>query len=529
MDFRLAALALAGAAALTVSGHVGAQAGPFAGSTIAWTQKHVAANSSAPGFLSEIASFDSLTRTIWVAGVTGVDVLNASTGVSLGFIDTRAFGSINSVAIHGGIAAVALEATDRKLPGQVLLFDTTTRSLAAGINQIAVGSLPDMLTFTPDGSRLLVANEGTPNWASGGVNDYGQVQTIAANGTRSLGYASAAEQAAKDPVGSVSIIDMASRTVVATPNFTSVSPTGSNLRANTGMDLEPEYIAVNAAGTKAFVTLQEANAMGVIDLTTNTATKLIGLGAKDHGVDGNEIDPLDTGSVVDFKKYANVRGLYMPDGAATFQIGGKTYVVMANEGDFREDDLDRVAGTTFGGAGDLARLRVSSTDSSNGGNLFAAGARSFSIRDEDGNLVFDSGSTLDREAAARGIYDDARSRDKGVEPEGVELMHIDGKLYAFIGLERTLRGAVAVFDITDPVNATFVTMLLTNGTEIRPEGLTGFTMDGFHYLAVTSEGSSFATSGTTLFALAPVSEPGTYAMLLAGLGVVGAIARRRRV
>jgi hypothetical protein len=310
--------------------------------------------------------------------------------------------------------------------------------------------------------------------------------------------------------------------------FGSVTPVASNMGLNVrqpGMDFEPEYIAINKAGTKAFVSLQENNALGIIDLATNSTTKVVGLGSKDFNQTGNEIDPRNAGGAV-FKTYEGVKGLYMPDGLATYQVGGKGYVVLANEGDLREDGADGALASTFGATGDLASLRVVN-DISSTGNLYAVGARSFSIRDEDGNLVYDSGSILDREAAKLNIYADSRSPEKGMEPEGVELITIGGRTYAFIGLERTSSGAVAVFDITVPESASFVRMLQTNTTERRPEGLKGFTMDGMHYLAVTSEGSNFASSGTTLFALAPVPEPSTYALMLAGLAGVLALSRRR--
>ena len=114
------------------------------------------------GQFSEISSFDAQTNTLWVAGVIGVDVLNARNGALIQHIDTSAWGSINSVAIHNGIAAFAIESSVRTDPGVVKLFDTSTRALASGSNSFTVGALPDMLTFTPNGSKLLVANEASP-------------------------------------------------------------------------------------------------------------------------------------------------------------------------------------------------------------------------------------------------------------------------------------------------------------------------------------------------------------------------------
>src|SRR5690606_34864980 len=307
-----------------------------------WTHAH-----ATPDQVSEIPAFDKRTNTIWIAGVVGVDVLDADTGALIEHIDVTPHGYINSVAIHNGLAAFAIESLgDRRLPGTVLFYNTRTRAPAHGINQVEVGSLPDMLTFTHDGSKLLVANEGTPN----AIAD--------------------APYVAPDPVGSVSIIDMESRTLIATADMTGVPTSGSHLRTNTGMNFEPEYVAVDAEGEKAFVTLQEANGIGVIDLKENRFTQVIGLGAKDFSLPGNQIDPLDNG-VVDFIS-APVKGLYMPDSIAAYEWRGRTYTVMANEGDFREDNGDRSAASSFGAVAPLNRLRVSNVDSSTG-NLFAAG------------------------------------------------------------------------------------------------------------------------------------------------------------
>jgi len=249
------------------------------------------------------------------------------------------------------------------------------------------------------------------------------------------------------------------------------------------------------------VTVQEANAIAVLDLSLNAFTEIIGLGAKDFSVPGNEFDPKDNDGTIEFIN-ANAHGLYMPDGVASYKWRGRTYLVLANEGDFREDNADRAAaGSTYGAASPLDRLRVSNRDSSPG-NLFAAGARSMSIREADGELevVYDSGSILDTEAHRRHIYDDGRSRDKGVEPEGVALLSIRGRTYAFVGLERTTTAAVAVFDVTDPYNATFLDMIVTTG-DLSPEGLSAFAYRGNFYLAIANEVRAADETGahTTLY------------------------------
>jgi hypothetical protein len=216
-----------------------------------------------------------------------------------------------------------------------------------------------------------------------------------------------------------------------------------------------------------------------------------------------------------------VSGLYQPDGIASYTVGGQTFLVMANEGDSRVDGADEARGSAYGATGELARITVSTLDSS-AGNLVAFGARSFSIRDEDGNIVFDSGNQLDQQAIARGLYDDGRSDNKGVEPEGVALATIGGRTYAFIGLERTTTSAVAVYDITDPAHASFVDMIVGMG-DVSPEGLTTFQQGGLSYLAVANE----VSGSTSVYSLTPVPEPATYALMLAGLAGVLALSRRR--
>ena len=123
-----------------------------------------------------------------------------------------------------------------------------------------------------------------------------------------------------------------------------------------------------------------------------------------------------------------------------------------------------------------------------------------SIRDAEGTLVYDSGSILDTEANNRRIYDDGRSRDKGVEPEGVALLDIAGRTYAFVGLERTTSSAIAVFDVTNPYDARFLDLIVTPG-DLSPEGLAAYKFRGTFYLAIANEvrATGATTTHTTLY------------------------------
>jgi hypothetical protein len=66
-------------------------------------------------------------------------------------------------------------------------------------------------------------------------------------------------------------------------------------------------------------------------------------------------------------------------------------------------------------------------------------------------------------------------------------------------------------------------MIVTDG-DVAPEGLHTYTMGGTHYLAIANE----VSGTTTVYSLAPVPEPETYALMLAGLALIGFMARRRR-
>ena len=238
----------------------------------------------------------------------------------------------NSVAIHDGIVAVALQQVDpnKTSPGVVKFFDTDGNFL----NQLTVGALPDMLVFSHNGRWLLVANEGEPS-------SY-QVPGSLDN----------------DPEGSVSIIDMRrgaallTQDDVRTATFDDSIPkrNASSIRiygpgASLAQDLEPEYIAVSHDSKTAWVTLQENNAIAILDIEKGKFTRLVGLGFKDHFLAGSGLDASDQDLAVDngsLKDGINIEtwpvfGMYQPDGIASYRVGNETYLVMANEGDTRAD------------------------------------------------------------------------------------------------------------------------------------------------------------------------------------------------
>lgn len=416
-----------------------------------------------------------------------VDLSVPSAPVLVTSIDLSSYGkAANSVAFYNGYLAAAVEDDDKQANGAVVFFDGN----GSFVNQVEVGALPDMVTFTPDGNKVLTANEGEPD------DDY-----------------------AVDPVGSVSVIDVSggipgvTQANVTTIDFSafnnalldeSIRIFGPN--ATVAQDLEPEYIAVSSNSKTAYVTLQENNALAIINLM-DYSVKLKGLGFKNHQLPGNEFDASDDAEEIELLSWP-VYGMYLPDAIGFAKLSGMNYLITANEGDARDYDgfaevervgdlvLDNVAfpDGDIQNEANLGRLNVTTTlgDTDNDGDydqLYSFGARSFTIWTTSGNLVYDSGNWLEQITA--GLYPENfncsntnntlknRSDDKGPEPEGLTIASILDRTYLFLGLERI--SGIMVFDITDPLNPVFVQHALnrdfsadpeeTDAGDLGPEGL----------------------------------------------------------
>lgn len=460
---------------------------------------------------AEITAYDAASKRLFVVnGANGtVDVLDLAAPSApklLGTISVTTMGkTVNSVAVHDGLVALAIESAVKTDAGTVAFYNAADLKL---INSVKVGALPDMLVFTPDGSKVLVANEGEPS-------GYGVAGTT-------------------DPEGSVSVITVnrGGAPSVASADFRSFNGQEAALRAqgirifgpnaSAAQDFEPEYITVSEDGKTAYVTLQENNAIAIVDVATAKVTSVKPLGFKDHNLAGFGMDASDedggtnTNSGTPVVKIGPqpVKGMYLPDAIASYTVDGKHYLLTANEGDARADwpgfnEETRIrahctAGldpSVFPNAGNatfdsnLGRLRVTNTPNGGGsGNLgknaagqctelYTFGGRSFSIWDTDIKRVYDSGDEFERRTSAlpnakfnasndnNNLED--RSASKGPEPEGVVVGKFGDKQYAFVGLERI--GGVMVYDITRPASASFVTYLNTRDGDkgdLGPEGLT---------------------------------------------------------
>lgn len=466
---------------------------------------------------AEIIAFDKGSNRLFVANSTAsaVEILDFSNPVNITpikTVDISSFGAINSIAVKDGIVALAIEDAVPTLDGYIIFMDTDGNV----ISQVTAGALPDMITFTPDGKKVLAANEGEPE------TDYNT-----------------------DPEGSITIVDISggvasvTQANVTTANFTSFNSQLATLRSqgvriygpgsNVAQDLEPEYITVSTDSKTAWVICQENNALAVVDIDNSTVTSILPLGFKDHSLAENALDASDRSGEPLLGAWP-VKGMYQPDAIASYSVGGKTYIVTANEGDAREynaiEEEERVKDLKLDPAKfpfenllkkdhNLGRLTAVTTigDTDNDGDIdeiHVLGGRSFSIWDAStGSLVYDSKDDLERiikedptfSAIFNATDDDIvaknRSDNKGPEPEGVVVATINDSIYAFIGLERV--GGVMTYNVTDPNNPIFVDYVNTRSTttatgDLAPEGLLYIgendSKNGKRYVIVANEVSA---------------------------------------
>ncbi|WP_294307124.1 choice-of-anchor I family protein [uncultured Chryseobacterium sp.] len=463
---------------------------------------------------TEIVVHDPATQRLFtISSVTDVfDIINFSNPNQPSVVNTinmAPYGGITSIAVKNGIIAAASPNTNPQQNGSVVFFDINGNFL----KQVTVGALPDMIAFSPDGTKVMTANEGEPNDA----------YTV-------------------DPEGTISIIDISggianlAQSNVTTLNFNAFDSQVATLttaglrkvRTNNTLsqDLEPEYITISADSQKAWVTLQENNAVAEVNLASKTIAGIWGLGKKDMSIPGNGFDASDNNGEILIANWP-VKAYYTPDAVQNYKIGNTNYIVTANEGD--EKDLSGFSERTTVGAStytldpavfpqasvlkasyNLGRFRVSNATGNTDGDadfeeMAALGARSFSIFNADTRqIVYDSGDRFERYIAANHplIFNadnesntvKSRSRAKGPEPEGIALGNINGQTYAFITLERT--GGVMVYNITDPNNPTFTDykhsrMTSAYGGDNGPEGITYIapsnTTTGKGYVIVANE------------------------------------------
>ncbi|MFN0047950.1 MAG: choice-of-anchor I family protein, partial [Cytophagales bacterium] len=516
---------------------------------------------SVDGGVAEITAYDPITKQLFcINGQANqiavydfsVPTFGSTFSPSASFSISGA-GFINSIACKNGVLAVVYEnAADRTQNGFVQLF--TTSGLSAIGSAISVGAQPDMITFTPDGQKILVANEGEPN-DSYTVDPEGSVTIITitnptAPTTQQVSLTSlngTIPHLSTQPsvMPSIRIFGMINSETVS-----GTSATNTKTPSTVAQDIEPEYITISPDGNTAWVACQENNALLVINIPSATLTTIVGLGYKDHNVVGKGLDasrtPTNTNSV-DIKPW-KFKGMYQPDGISVYTIGGIPYIFSANEGDARaysgfneELDVNAAFGTRMNSANFTASeiaaitatgIRLTSTmGNTNGGlpfyqnsvvgqninlgnnfeELYTFGARSYSIwNGNTGALVWDSGDQIEKKTLELFPLDfnkdhngnnniRRRSTSKGPEPESIVTGMIGDSIYAFVGLERI--GGVMAFNVSNPNAPYFVQYINNRNFANAPTA------------AFSATGSDLGPEGLTLINAAHSPDGNTYLVI----------------
>lgn len=503
--------------------------------------------------------------------LTSGGTLTTGAAISLNSIFGTA-ADINSVSsvlndVRGfGVATIIPTVNTEGSLGRIAIFDKSNGSI---LKTLDVGYHPDSVSMTPDGTKLLIVNEGEfiSTSADATFARPGSVSVIDISGVTAGNYTTALAGLTS---GAVSTYDFTAGNLGLNVTIDGLRnarlDTLTTKTANAG-DIEPEYIT--ATNTVAYVTLQENNAIAALDLATGKYTAIHDLGSITKTIDASDRDGVSNGTSISINDV--VRGLPMPDTVTKFEREGSTFLVTANEGDARPDDGDIARGASAGidtvdnGSGDqvytgnvgntgIGRLNILKDQGDTDGdglieNPTALGTRSFSIWDaETGALVFDSASMIEQFVAANDPTTfninsgslaamDTRSDDKGPEVEALAFGSIDGKDFVFVGAER--QNGIFQFDITDLENV-FIAGYYnpisgtddSGGAFISPESIVFIgaadNPTGQNLLLVGFEGTGGNGSlGVFAVTASAIPEPSAFAAL-AGLGALGLSVMRRR-
>lgn len=382
------------------------------------------------------------------------DLASPSSPRPIGKVEMAEFGSVpTSVSMRSDVLAASIVGKTPNDRGTVVFFTPDGVRLAS----VPVGYHPDMVMFSPDGKWLIVANEGEPS-ADGLVDHDGSVSVIEV---------------------STDLESFAAKLQVREADFNAWNnqplPAGVRLAQpgnRPSTDFEPEGIAISGDSQTAYISLQENNAIAVVDLAEAKVKRIFGLGYKDHRLAENEVDVFGLGHEKEIT-CCPAKGMYQPDNVGWFTSAGKEYLILANEGDARDNlqyheesqlkdwKLDPQkfpnAEAILAKYGSLFVSRTGDIDQDQDlDEILTFGGRSISIFDAQGTFVFDSGSQIEHHVCRRldshqHDPEDAKpkySTKKGPEPEGLCLATLHGKTYVFVGLERD--NGIVAWDVTSP-------------------------------------------------------------------------------
>ena len=380
---------------------------------------------------AEISAVDTASKRLFITNgakntIDIVDISNLKKPKLIKAVSFTSAGAtgIQSVAAKNGVVLVAAQMASATSAGRIFVMDVNGKLRAGLASGIEVGVLPDHVSISPNGKYAIVANEGQP--ANYCLTNGALLETT-------------------DPLGSISIINLSSKTPTAqTIDFKSFNERKNGItyaggrifgpNASLAQDIEPEYAAFSADSAYAYVTLQENNAVATVDVESGAIINIVGLGVKNHNLFNAGLDSSDRDNKIDIVA-RNIQGMYLPDAIGTIDAGGNTYMVTANEGDAREyacllggtdatkveaedprlaDVADTTVDSTFKGSGIAGRMKVTQFSPANIAgeairsttkvkDAFSFGTRSFTVWKSNLNngvfpadRVFDSGDAIER-------------------------------------------------------------------------------------------------------------------------------------
>ncbi|WP_020061526.1 choice-of-anchor I domain-containing protein [Bacillus sp. 123MFChir2] len=330
--------------------------------------------------------------------------------VSLKGIHPEAEVTSATITPDGKYAFVAFRTGDNLYnanKGKIAVVELSSKNI---VKTYEVGVGPDSISLSKDGTKLVVCNEDE----EGDPNDGNEVNM----------------KKTKRP-GTISIITFPSGDVLQGIHHElsiDISQIGNGTVYK--HDPQPEYVAISPNGEKAAVTLQENNAVAIVDLQGQYIETIFGLGTTKHKAD------LQNDGVVSFQDEIIARP--EPDGV-TWDPSGR-FLITANEGDLGKNEFK---------------------------DGVKSGGRNISVWSRGGSFVYDSMNLIDEKVAAAGLYPDSRSNSRGSEVENVAAGTIQGSPIMAVAAERA--NAVLFFDLTLPMFPVYIGLVPSGGK--APEGI----------------------------------------------------------
>lgn len=461
----------------------------------------------------EQSAYDVTDRIMYAAGDNYIHIIDFGDLVRPAILRGIPLSTLaNDIEMCGDYVAVAQQGFTATDIGKVAIYEKFSRATGSfnKVAEIEVGYKPDMLHFTHDCSKIVVANEGEAAESYDGssfINPEGSVSILKATGNP------------YDPYSAITLgFDYFNQFASEYEMYGVRQPYKGQLTGETqtmAQNLEPEYVTFSSDERTAYVCLQENNAIAIVDLVMEEIAEIVPLGSKSWN--SLLIDASDKDGGIMFKSY-DIYSYYQPDSIKTININNHDYIITANEGDsfsytFGKDEweeFDRGEDVRDDGRlgnsisndledqlnsdPDLGRLQISVVDDlDSNGNIERVnfyGARGISIFDaETLSLIYDSGDEIERKMA---VYypevfngntkcDDAgvdkpsdsfdgRSDNQGPECESLETGNLNGKTVLFVGIDRS--AAIAIYSFAPgSVIPTFESIYRAGGVDDTFENL----------------------------------------------------------